>query len=516
MNDYYNIQGVKQGLYSLLQEIPYGLFVKLKTVLNDSIKRLDEPMQLAIIGEISSSKSTLVNAILGKREVMATGQKEVTFNVGWLKYGNPNSDIVIHHKDGSSSCKSSQEFLQWSIGNANSEYENISYIEVFDDTEILKDVNIIDTPGLASLRGADSENTKAFLQKERPDAVIMLFTHSPSKEVYDVVSEYSAEGLLNPLNAIGVLSKIDILWQETQNDQTALSIGKKQSERILRKYPMLRKCLFDIYPISALQFLASSILDESTFESLVRLSRSEDSQMMNAFYSVNDFKNPYAKLNTSVEERDSIVASIGLYGAYLLVNALRSKEVSDVFSARLLLKKESGAQEFVKILHNHFGKKAKLIKLESVYQKIRQVIKIERKDIEEKTAREQLSKIEQWISNLFSNLVHEHNEYELLYQIYNDEKNIGEDVKQEICQLFGESGFSAMERLGILSISSLQELVDKATEREMYWRRLVALEPDPEEREWMNIILTSYSRLCKKVQMAKRQYEQAKTFLFNE
>ena len=37
-------------------------------------------MQLAIIGKISSSKSTLVNAILGKDGVMATGQMEVTYN----------------------------------------------------------------------------------------------------------------------------------------------------------------------------------------------------------------------------------------------------------------------------------------------------------------------------------------------------------------------------------------------------------------------------------------------------
>ena len=40
-------------------------------------------MQLAIIGKISSSKSTLVNAILSKDEPLPTGQKEVTFN-GWL------------------------------------------------------------------------------------------------------------------------------------------------------------------------------------------------------------------------------------------------------------------------------------------------------------------------------------------------------------------------------------------------------------------------------------------------
>lgn len=46
--------------------------------------RMREPMQLAIVGRISSSKSTLVNAILGKAEVVRTGHEAETFNVSWL------------------------------------------------------------------------------------------------------------------------------------------------------------------------------------------------------------------------------------------------------------------------------------------------------------------------------------------------------------------------------------------------------------------------------------------------
>ena len=63
--------------------------------LKKSEARLMQPMQLAIIGKISSSKSTLVNAILGKEEVVKTGQMEETFNVSWLKYGDSNSNINV-------------------------------------------------------------------------------------------------------------------------------------------------------------------------------------------------------------------------------------------------------------------------------------------------------------------------------------------------------------------------------------------------------------------------------------
>lgn len=138
MDESFKIKELEKGLLDLLTDLPNNSFPKLTLAINSSIKKLKEPMQLAIIGKISSSKSTLVNAILGKEEIMATGQKEVTYNVGWLKYGKPNSDIIIHHKDGTpNTIKSQEEFSKWSTESDNNEINNISYIEIFDDAEIL-------------------------------------------------------------------------------------------------------------------------------------------------------------------------------------------------------------------------------------------------------------------------------------------------------------------------------------------------------------------------------------------
>ena len=84
-----------------------GVFVPLADAIDRATSTIDQPMQLAIIGKISSSKSTLVNAILGKDELLPTGRKEVTFNVCWLKYGDPRADVIIHHKDGTPRAPSS-------------------------------------------------------------------------------------------------------------------------------------------------------------------------------------------------------------------------------------------------------------------------------------------------------------------------------------------------------------------------------------------------------------------------
>lgn len=518
MGELYDTQSIAKGLHSIMQMIPCSSMNALYCKLENSIKRIDEPMQLAIIGKISSSKSTLVNAILGKKEIMATGQKEVTYNVGWLKYGNPDSDIIIHHKDNTPvSRKNPKEFAIWSTQSHNFEIDNISYIELFDDAEILKEINIIDTPGLDALRGKDSQNTLDFIQKVRPDAVIMIFTKSVSENVLDIVRQYNAGSSFNPLNAIGVLAKIDILWQETiERDKTALQIGERMTKNKLNKEPMLQKTLFNFFPISALQFLASSTLDESIFAEIVKLSQSDSTQLRKALNSVTNFLKPEIELNIAIPQREQIIMSIGLYGAFLIINAIKNGEVSDLQSARRLLWRESGAQGFMKVLHNHFGMRAKLIKMESIYQGLQQTIMSLKGQVKDYPSIQLLSKVEQRISDLFSNLIHEHKEYDLLYKLYNGDIVISENDKQEFFSLCGEHGGSAIERLGLKSKLEPLELVNKALEREKYWRKQVALEPDPDEREWMNIILISYSRLRQKLQLMKYQYEQSKYFLFNE
>ena len=370
MDESFKIKGLEKGLLDILSDLPNNSFPKLTLAINNSVQKLREPMQLAIIGKISSSKSTLVNAILGKEEIMATGQKEVTYNVGWLKYGKNGSDIIIHHKDGTpDTIKSREEFCKWSTENDNAEIDNISYIEIFDDAEILKKINIIDTPGLDALRGKDSQNTLDFINNVRPDAVIMLFTHSVSENVLDIVSKYNSGCSFNPLNAIGVLSKIDVLWMEDfERTKSALEIGKKMVANRMRKDSMLKRTLFNLYPISALLFLASSTIKQETFNKVKLLSDCDDSILKVAFKSVPKFLDSSVNIPLNDAERINLINELGLYGVFIVTNLLKNSPNLSFEETKAILHKESGADSFMKVLHNHFGSRARLIKLESIYQ----------------------------------------------------------------------------------------------------------------------------------------------------
>lgn len=323
----YNISDIKRGLSECLSLVQTPVMKSLDLVIRNSIEKLDEPMQLAIIGKISSSKSTLVNAILGKDGLMSTGQKEVTYNVGWLKYGKPDSDIIIHYKDNRPPKKTRRsDFEKLSIETDHSDIDNVSYIETFDDSEILKDINIIDTPGLDAKREKDSQNTLDFISKVRPDAVVMLFTHAVAENVLDVVSRFNAGSSFNPLNAIGILSKIDVLWQETiPHDKSALSIGGKMVANRKRKDAMLAKTLFDLYPLSALLFLAATTVNEQDIELIVNAFNADSAAFSKSLNSMPKFLGEQSNPMTE-SQRKNLANKIGLYGIWLIVQRLKNGE----------------------------------------------------------------------------------------------------------------------------------------------------------------------------------------------
>ncbi len=516
MTSYYDIHSIKEGLNACLDMIPASMF-RLASVFSASINKLDEPMQLAIIGKISSSKSTLVNALLGKDELMSTGQKEVTYNVGWLKYGKPESDIILHYKDGASPCtKKYSEFAKLSIESHEEELDRISYIETFDDSDILKEVNIIDTPGLDALRGKDSQNTLDFISKVRPDAVIMLFTHSVAENTLDVVRRFNAGSNFSPLNAIGVLSKIDVLWQETiPREKSALQIGQRVVGNKMCKDEMLRKTLFNLYPISALLFLASTTLEERDLQDIKRAYAEVPDVFRKSLNSMPKFMGEEG-LPLSSTRKKELADRMGLYGLWLIAQSIKNDEDLSLEEVKKLFFRESGAEAFVRIIHNHFGSRAKIIKLESIYQHIQQTIQMVRAQAKDMTSRSMLSAIEQKVSDIFSSLVHEHNEYEMLNRVYAGELWLEDDVKDEFCRLCGERGNSAPERLGLSVGTDSHTLLNKTMEREKYWRREIAQTPDTDEKVWMNVILKSYGLLRQKIQTYQYQYTQANAFLFNQ
>lgn len=481
--------------------------------------RMREPMQLAIVGRISSSKSTLVNAILGKAEVVETGHEAATFNVSWLKYGDDNAPITVHFKDGKTQTVVRSKWADWASHKGEESLKTeVKYIEVTSSYEMLKYINIIDTPGLDSTNKIDSENTIGFLKTVNPDAVILLFSNSLSEDTLKLINEFQNTGSnisfsVNPMNALGVLSKIDTNWN-VMNDKDPIEASDNAIKRTLSSRSDVKKALFRILPVSALMGLSASIIsseDKVAFEQIVQLIAPLDEKSINSlFFSPVNFVGEYDFVELSKERREELVQKYSLYGIYICVRAIQNKAEITLSELSQILRIKSGFQAFIKLVVSHFGDRAQLLKAQRGVMQLLEAIK---KDRVNATSQEQLNTLNTIYSRIASieNDLHELKEWNLLLDIYENKRTVDDDFKKEFLLISGESGYSAVNKLNVSDDTDISEMIAIAKRRHNYWKTeyntWYAL--SPEKVKPYAVIARSYDLLSIRLQEQKEKYEKA-------
>lgn len=488
--------------------------------IQEALERLSQPMQLAIIGKISSSKSTLVNAILGKEEVVRTGQMEETFNVSWLKYGDSNSDIKVVFKNDEIKYVPNKDWAFWtSHQHDNVLKEQVKYIEVPYNDNRLKEINIIDTPGLDALSEIDSKNTINFLKEVKPDAVIMLFTKSIAESTFSILQDFQSVGSntfsLTPLNAIGVLAKVDTMWSSISPQLDVLEEAKRVVQHTLfDKYPEVKRALFSILPVSSLLGLASSTITDKDLESIKYLSKTKPSVLYEMLSSPELFVDEDYDVSVSIAERLALYRKFGLYGIYLLVNAIWSNPNCILDDTKSLLKNKSGFDRLLSTIIAHFGDRAVLIKSQntilSVIEACKQASLRCNSDLEHKLIRSITREI---TATLLS--IHEFQEWRFLSDIY-ENPNIYEDIEvNEFKALCGEYGGSVIERLQLPADTSVSEMITTIRSRSLYWRKRYNIysDIDPHKAAFYKVILSSYNALQQRVESVYTEAQNAEATL---
>ncbi|EAK6287025.1 ATP-binding protein [Campylobacter lari] len=101
-------------------------------------------INIAIIGQFSSGKSTLLNLILQK-ECLPTGVVPVTFKPTFLRYAREYF-LRVEYEDGSDEIVDINELAKFS--DQRNELKETKSLHLFAPIELLKDITLIDTPGL--------------------------------------------------------------------------------------------------------------------------------------------------------------------------------------------------------------------------------------------------------------------------------------------------------------------------------------------------------------------------------
>ena len=481
----------------------------------DVDSRMREPMQLAIVGRISSSKSTLVNAILGKAEVVRTGHEAETFNVSWLKYGDDNAPIIVHFKSGKTQTIARNEWADWASHQGQQSLKaEVKYIEVTSSYEMLKYINIIDTPGLDATSRVDSENTIEFLKTVNPDAVILLFSKSLSEDTLKLINEFqnsetSMSFSINPMNALGVLSKVDMNW-DIMNDKDPIKASDNAIKRTLSSRSDVNKVLFRILPVSALMGLSASIITGEDIVAFEQLARLDDKSITRLFFSPEFFVKEYDFVKLSKKYREELVLKYGLYGIYVCVRVIQNNAKTTLSELSQILRSKSGFDTFIKLVVSHFGDRAQLLKAQRGVIQLLEAINRDRVNADSHERLNVLNTIYSKIASIENDL-HELKEWSLLLRIYENSVAVDDNFMKEFLVISGESGHSVVNKLNVAEDTDISEMIVLAIERKNYWKTKYNAwyGLSPIKAEPYAVIAKSYELLSIRLQEQKEKYEKA-------
>ncbi len=180
------------------------------TTLRQVTTALDELFLLVVVGEFNAGKSACINALL-HANVLEEGVIPTTHQVILLRYGEQQERIL-----------------------------EPALLEIFYPADFLRDITIVDTPGVNAVLREHERLTEEFI----PRSDLILFVTSVDRPFTE-----SERAFLERIRAWGkkvvlVLNKIDLL-RTPQAMEEVLTFVREQCEHLLGFQP-------DIFPVSAL------------------------------------------------------------------------------------------------------------------------------------------------------------------------------------------------------------------------------------------------------------------------
>ena len=190
--------------------------------------RLGEPLRVAIAGRLKAGKSTLVNALIGRR-VAPTAVGECTRVVTRFRYGPADRvDVVCRDGRRRSLPLPDDGMIPQRLGEPAG---RVAYVDVTLSSERLRDLTVVDTPGLASADTRVSARAAAAVgvpaapfdadidadsasEVAAAEAVVYVFTQAvraDDRRALEAFRDASARLSASPINALGVLGKVDTL-----------------------------------------------------------------------------------------------------------------------------------------------------------------------------------------------------------------------------------------------------------------------------------------------------------------
>src|SRR5690606_9162488 len=118
--------------------------------MRDALFHADNPYLMVFVGPFSSGKSSIINALMGKSDLMPVGVTPTTDHISILRWGEEPDRIT-----------------------SGTEVESVFY-----PSPLLQKVSFVDTPGLESVFQKHEETTRNFLHRADVVFLVMLATQA--------------------------------------------------------------------------------------------------------------------------------------------------------------------------------------------------------------------------------------------------------------------------------------------------------------------------------------------------
>ncbi|KAK8630710.1 hypothetical protein V6N13_079491 [Hibiscus sabdariffa] len=235
------------------------------SLLIDAVAQIDEPFLLAIVGEFNSGKSTVINALLGER-YLTEGVIPTTNEITFLRYSELDGKDLQRcerHPDGQLIC----------------------YLPA----PILKEVNIVDTPGTNVILQRQQRLTEEFV----PRADLLFFVISADRPLTESEVTFLRYTQQWKKKVVFVLNKAD-LYQNVQELDEAISFIKENTQKLLNTEDVT------LYPVAARSVLEEKLSATSGVRKKYGEPAVTDSNWRtSSFYKLEDFLYSFLDGSTS-------------------------------------------------------------------------------------------------------------------------------------------------------------------------------------------------------------------------
>ncbi|MDP3115090.1 MAG: dynamin family protein [Candidatus Cloacimonadaceae bacterium] len=305
----------KELSYTLLIEELIKALTRLKDIDVELIKgklavikeTLDSQLLVTVLGEFSSGKSTFINALLGEK-LLAMKIKPTTATITKIEYGK-NRQLIVHFLNGKTEAHPLDKIDTFTVERFVSEdriLDDIHYVQVTIDNDLLAKIDIADTPGFNSHLEKHTDITANFISYS--ETIIWLFDANQTEKqtTFDLIEKHCKYN-----KPIGIINKIDNLNIDSEDTDNSKEYVIESLKRAIEPYTEV------VFPVSSKLALNKDVnsYKESGLQAVVQyfrdqvIPKAEATKKKITFFKLTQVATDIAGIRQGVQDKISVFES---------------------------------------------------------------------------------------------------------------------------------------------------------------------------------------------------------------